>query len=61
MTERAEPTSYQQEPGYPDHSTVMFSIRYPDLTCHLPTARCGTQEPHTIAECGEFLTPNPGE
>ena len=48
------PTNCQQEPGYPRHRTVVFSIRYPDMTGHLPSRRCKIKGPHLIAECGEY-------
>lgn len=51
---RPAPTNCQQEPPYPEHETVVCSLRYPDLTAHLPSERCATQEPHPIPECGEF-------
>lgn len=54
---RSAPTNCQQEPNYPAHVTVIASLRYPDLTCHLPSGRCTTQEPHPITECGEFRAP----
>ncbi len=51
---RAAPTNCQQEPNYPGVRTVVFALRFPDMTAHAPTRRCGIQEPHAIAECGEF-------
>lgn len=51
---RRRPTSGGHEPAYPLHGTVVFSIRYPNMTCHEPTRRCKTEEPHQIANCGEF-------
>lgn len=54
MTRRTAPTNCQQEPPYPDHETVCMSMRYPDMTCHEPSAGCGIQEPHMITECGLF-------
>lgn len=54
MIERDAPTNCQQEPNYPNHETVIISMRYPDLTGHRVTARCAIQEPHAITECGEW-------
>lgn len=34
MTERPKQTNCQQEPAYPDHETVVFSIRFPDYYLH---------------------------
>lgn len=51
---RPKQTNCQQEPTYPDHQTVVFSIRYPDMTCHLRTDLCPTEHPHLIEECEEF-------
>lgn len=42
------------EPPYPDHETVVFSIRYPDVTSHRATERCKIEWPHLIQECREF-------
>lgn len=49
----------QHEPAYygldrPDR--VIFSIRFPELTCHLPNPLCAIQEPHLVAECGIWGT-----
>lgn len=52
MRERPLQQNCQIEPSYPDHETVIASIRDPELTCHLPQERCTIQEPHRIAECG---------
>jgi hypothetical protein len=54
MMPRNDPTNCQNEPGYPDHATVIMSIRYPELVCHSLRLRCVIQEPHRINECGEF-------
>lgn len=54
MTPRPRQTDCQHEPPYPDHQTVVFSIRYPDAVIHSPSSYCSIQEPHLIAECGEF-------
>ena len=51
---RPEQRDCRQEPSYPDHATVVFALRWPDLTCHDSSARCQTQEPHLVAECGEY-------
>lgn len=48
---RPRQTNCQQEPSYPEHDTVIASIRYPDLTCHLPTDVCSIEEPHNVSEC----------
>jgi hypothetical protein len=48
------PTNCQQEPPYPDHKTAVLSIRYPDLTHHLPNRLCSIREPHAISDCGWF-------
>jgi hypothetical protein len=53
----AKPHNGQQEPRYTDELTVTCSMRYPDLTCHRPTSRCGIQEPHAIVKCGEIASP----
>ena len=53
MSERPRQTNCQQEPSYPDHETVVFSIRFPDLTAHSKSSRCPIEEPHLISECGE--------
>lgn len=59
---REAPRNCQQEPSYPGLFTVVFSIRKPDMTAHWPSERCGVQEPHAIAECGEFrAAPTPDE
>jgi hypothetical protein len=52
--ERDAPTNCQQEPSYPGAETVVFSIRFPELTCHRPTKRCQIEAPHAIAECDEW-------
>lgn len=54
MMRRPRQTDCQSEPGYPGADTIVFSLRYPDLTCHLPHPECEIQEPHLIAECGRF-------
>lgn len=60
MTERRRPSNAQQEPPFPDEETVAMSIRYPMMTCHLPTERCAIQEPHQSKDCGEFgASPTP--
>lgn len=51
---RPKQTDCQIEPSFPDHATVLFSIRFPDLVGHLPTLRCSIQEPHHIDDCQEF-------
>lgn len=48
------PKNAQHEPPYPGDSTVVFSMRAPDMTAHAPTKLCSIQEPHAIAECGEW-------
>lgn len=54
--ERPRQTNCQQEPNFPRHQTVIFSLRYPGLTCHRPTRNCRTQEPHNWLTCGENFT-----
>lgn len=54
MNRRFEPTDCRHEPAYPDHETVLFCLRAPDLCLHLPSMRCPIPEPHEIAKCGEF-------
>lgn len=54
---RPPQTDCQHEPPYPGAETVVFSIRAPDHTCHLPSERCQVQEPHLIADCSEFVCP----
>jgi hypothetical protein len=51
---RPRQTNCQQEPSYPEHETVVFSLRFPDLTVHSKSKRCKIGEPHEIAICGEF-------
>jgi len=52
---RDAPTNLDCEPPYPSHATVVVSIRAPEMTAHFRTERCEREEPHLIAECGEFL------
>jgi hypothetical protein len=54
ITRRPRQTNCQQEPPYPGDPTVIFSMRYPGLTAHNPTKLCAIEEPHAIAECGEW-------
>lgn len=54
MTVRPKQRDCQFEPPYPDHDTVLFSIRFPEMVGHLASARCPIEEPHRIEECGEF-------
>ena len=42
------------EPPYEGLNTVLFSIRYPDMTAHLATDRCPLEYPHEISVCGEW-------
>lgn len=51
---RPKQTDCQIEPNYPEHATVLWSFRFPELVAHLPTLRCSTQEPHKIEDCKEF-------
>ncbi len=51
---RPDPTNCQQEPPYPAHDMVVTSLRSPEMTVHDPSERCAIQEPHAIADCGEF-------
>lgn len=55
MTPRESPKNCQTEPAYPNHATVAFSIRAPEFTVHRASERCGIEEPHEIARCGEFV------
>lgn len=50
----SRPHNGQQEPPYTDEHTVTCSLAYPEMVCHLPSARCAIQEPHTFLECGEW-------
>lgn len=52
--ERMKQTDCRYEPNYPDHETVVFAMSAPDMTAHGVTKRCSTEEPHLIADCGEF-------
>lgn len=52
--ERPQQTDCSAEPPYPDHQTVVLSIRHPDWVCHPPSGRCALQLPHDIGACGEF-------
>ena len=54
MKPRPPQTNGQQEPGYPEHETVVYSIRYGNLTAHRPRPRCMIEAPHMITECGEW-------
>lgn len=40
-----------------DPRCVTASLRDPDTVAHLVTARCSREEPHAMAECGEFDPP----
>ena len=44
----------QMEPPYPEHETVVFSIRYPYHTTHRATDLCAIEGPHLIEDCGEM-------
>ena len=53
-------SSCQHEPPFPGMPTVVFSIRYPDLTAHLASAACPLEVPHAISDCGEWdAVPSP--
>ena len=52
--ERPAQTNCQQEPPFLGDPTVVFSMSYPGMTAHRPTALCSIQEPHAIAECKEW-------
>lgn len=54
MAERPKQRDCQNEPTYPDHETVVFSIRSPDMVAHLATGRCEKEYLHLIKECGEY-------
>lgn len=54
MSKRPAQTNCQQEPPYPDHATVVFTIREPEWTAHAASSRCAIEEPHRIDDCGEF-------
>lgn len=54
MTQRPKQTNCRNEPAYPDHETVVMSMKNPNLTAHLPSKRCDVQCPHPIIYCGEF-------
>ena len=51
---RPKQTDCRQEPDYFLSNTVLFSIRSPDITAHMPTHRCARLEPHPMSECGEW-------
>lgn len=51
---RPAPRDCRNEPPYPGAATVVFALRAPQLTCHDVTRRCTIQEPHQIADCGEW-------
>lgn len=59
MTVRPRQTDCQHEPAYPDHETVLFSLRDPDMVSHLKTARCLIEYPHLILQCGEYRSATP--
>lgn len=53
---RGKPSNLSAEPPYPGaQHVVCFSIRFPDMTAHLPHPDC-TAEPsgHPVSECGVY-------
>jgi hypothetical protein len=46
----------QHEPPYPDHDTVIFSIRDPVGVGHRKHPECEKEEWHLISECGLYET-----
>lgn len=56
ITQREAPRNCQVEPSYPGaEHVVCFSIRFPDMTGHLPHPDCdGEPSGHLISECGVF-------
>ena len=57
MEKRDEARNLGAEPPYPGLQTVVFSIRFPEMTAHSATERCSLEEPHLISACGEWLEP----
>lgn len=51
---RPKQTNCQQEPPYPEHDTIVFSIRNPDLTVHGKSDKCPYEAPHRLEECGHI-------
>jgi hypothetical protein len=51
------PTNCQVEPPYPGLETVVFVLRSPNMTAHNVTALCSVEQPHPIADCGEWNMP----
>lgn len=51
---RDMPRNLSAEPNYPGIQTVMFSMRFPDFTCHLKISRCEKEWPHYISDCREW-------
>jgi hypothetical protein len=56
---RPAPADCRHEPPYPGADTVTVSFAHPDHVAHLPSERCGIEEPHEIEHCGEFARPSP--
>jgi len=54
MKDRGIPTNLDYEPSYPNHETVLFSIRFPDLICHSKKDDCKIEEPHNYKVCGIY-------
>jgi hypothetical protein len=54
MVKRPRQRNCLQEPSFPLHETVLFSMSSPNLTMHGDSKRCYTIYPHPIKECGEF-------
>lgn len=54
MNQRPKQMNCQNEPAYPSHVTVLFSIGDPELTGHAKHKDCPIEEPHKISECGMF-------
>lgn len=49
-----KPISVQHEGKFPNHETVLFSLKDPDWVIHRASNRCRTEHPHNITECKEF-------
>lgn len=55
LEQRPKQINCQNEPAYPEHETVVFSISAPDMTAHLKTDLCSIECPHPITECGIWV------
>jgi hypothetical protein len=58
IPERRVPRNLSAEPPYPGaEHVVCFSIRFPEMSAHLPHPDCQRCEPHLVAECGVYFPP----